>query len=120
MEERSDIMMVIGSLGFGNLTLDPGNLLMWGLAALLAGWLAGRLVRGHGFGCLGDIVLGLVGALVGLVVLSLLPLHISGTLGFLGTLAVAFFGSLILAAIGRLLGGGRRRVVVVHRPPTNV
>lgn len=108
--------LVVGALGFGNLILAPGNLIMWAIAALLAGWLAGHLVRGHGFGCLGDILLGLVGAVVGLVVLSLLPLHISGTLGFLGTLVVAFFGALILAAIGRLLGGGRRgRVVVVER-----
>lgn len=110
-------MTVLGALGFGNLVLDPGNLLLWGIAALLAGWLAGHLVRGRGFGCLGDILLGLIGAVVGLVVLSVLPLHITGTVGFLGTLAVAFFGSLILAAVGRLLGGGRKRVVVVRQPP---
>lgn len=109
--------VILGALGFGNLVLDPGNLILWAIAALLAGWLAGHLVRGHGFGCLGDILLGLVGAVVGLVILSLLPLHITGTLGFLGTLVVAFFGALILAAIGRLLGGGRRRVVVDRRPP---
>jgi hypothetical protein len=58
-----------------------------------------------------------VGAVVGLFVLSLLPLGISGTLGFLGTLVVAFLGALGLAAIGRLLGGPRRRRVVVQQPP---
>lgn len=102
------MVMVLGALGFGNLVLAPGNLVLWAIAALLAGWLAGQLVHGRGFGCLGDILLGLVGAVVGLVIVSLLPLHLTGTLGFLGTLVVAFVGALILAAIGRLLGGGRR------------
>lgn len=102
---------------FGQLTLDPGSIVGWIVAALLAGWLAGKLVRGHGFGCLGDILLGLIGAVVGLVILSYLPLPITGTQGFFGTLLVAFFGALVLAALGRLIGGGRRRVVVVHRPP---
>lgn len=105
-----------GTLHFGNLTLDPGSLLAWVAAALLAGWLAGKLVRGQGFGCLGDILLGVIGAIVGLVVLSLLPLQISGTLGFLGTLVVAFFGALALALVVRLLGGGQRHVVVIRRP----
>ena len=91
----------------GNLTLQPGNVLAWIVAALLAGWLAGLLVRGHGFGCLGDILLGLVGAVVALFILAYLPVPISGTLGFLGTLIVAFLGAMLLAAIGRLLGGGR-------------
>ncbi|HEX9413761.1 MAG TPA: hypothetical protein VF916_09690, partial [Ktedonobacterales bacterium] len=83
----------IGPLHFGQLTLDPGSLLAWGAAALLAGWLAGKLVRGHGFGCLGDILLGVVGAIVGLVILSVVPLHIEGTQGFFGTLVVAFLGA---------------------------
>ncbi len=102
---------------FGQLSLDPGNILAWVVAALLAGWLAGLLVRGHGFGCLGDILLGLIGAVVGLFILSFVPLSISGTLGFFGTLLVAFLGAFVLALIGRLLGGGRRRKVVVVRTP---
>jgi uncharacterized membrane protein YeaQ/YmgE (transglycosylase-associated protein family) len=107
-----------GTLHFGNLTLDPGNLLAWVAAALLAGWLAGTLTRGHGFGCLGDILLGLIGAIVGLVVLSVLPLHVSGTLGFLGTLVVAFLGALALALVARLFGGGQRRTIVIRRSHT--
>jgi uncharacterized membrane protein YeaQ/YmgE (transglycosylase-associated protein family) len=110
--------LVIDAIHFGQLTLDPGSIVGWIVAALLAGWLAGQLVRGRGFGCLGDILLGLIGAVVGLVILSFVPLPIVGTLGFFGTLVVAFLGALILAAIGRLIGGGRRkRVVVVRTPP---
>jgi uncharacterized membrane protein YeaQ/YmgE (transglycosylase-associated protein family) len=90
------------------LTLDPGGCVSWAIAALVAGWLAGLIVRGRGFGCLGDIVLGLIGAFVGNLILSLLPLTITGTQHFFGTIAVAFFGALILAAIGRLIGGSGR------------
>lgn len=85
--------------------LAPGGWLAWIVAGLLAGWLAGLIVRGRGFGCLGDIILGIVGALVGGFVVSLLPLNLSGVYGFWGTVVVAFFGALILAAIGRLIGG---------------
>lgn len=94
----------------GPVGLAPGGWLAWVVAGLLAGWLAGLLVRGRGFGCLGDIVLGIVGALVGGFVVSLLPLNLNGVYGFWGTVIIAFFGALILALIGRLIGGsGRKR-----------
>jgi uncharacterized membrane protein YeaQ/YmgE (transglycosylase-associated protein family) len=109
-------MIDTGSITFGRLTLDPGGIVLWILASLLAGWLAGKIVRGQGYGCLGDILLGLLGAFVGVFVLSFVPLPISGTLAFWGTVLVAFLGALILAAIGRLIGG-RRRIVIVRQPP---
>lgn len=96
-------------MAFGNVTLDPGGCISWVVAALIAGWLAGLIVRGRGFGCLGDIVLGFIGAVVGLIILSLLPISFVGSLHLLGTIAVAFLGALILAAIGRLIGGSGRR-----------
>ncbi len=108
-------MLGTTTVTFGRLTLDPGGIVLWIVASLLAGWLAGKLVRGHGYGCLGDILLGLLGAFVGIVVLSFVPLPISGTLAFWGTVLVAFLGALILAAIGRLIGGRRR--IVVRKPP---
>ena len=103
------------ALSIGPVSLDAGNWLGWLVAALLAGWLAGLLVRGRGFGCLGDIVLGLVGAFVGLYILSVLPVHTPTNLHFLGTVTVAFLGSLILAGIGRLIGGRRRHYPDWHR-----
>lgn len=98
----------------GGLALNPGGCLAWVVAGLIAGWLAGLVTRGHGFGCLGDIVLGLVGAFVGLLLLGLYDslahtVVFSGQFGFIGTTLVAFFGALVLAFIGRLIGGGRRR-----------
>jgi uncharacterized membrane protein YeaQ/YmgE (transglycosylase-associated protein family) len=92
----------------GSISLDPGGIFLWIVAGLIAGWLAGHVVRGRGFGCLGDILLGVIGAFVGEFALSLLPLSVSGTFGFWGTLVVAFLGALLLAAIGRLIGGGNR------------
>lgn len=104
------IWLAIGAVGarMQQITLDPGNIFGWIVAGLLAGWLAGHLVRGRGFGCLGDILLGVVGAFVGAFVLSLLPITLPSTMGFWGTLIVAFIGALLLAAIGRLIGGSRR------------
>ena len=98
----------------GGLQLDPGGCLAWVAAGLIAGWLAGLLTRGHGFGCLGDIVLGLLGAFVGLFLLGVYDsitnsVAFSGQFGFIGTTVVAFLGALVLAFIGRLIGGGRRR-----------
>ncbi len=90
------------------IALNPGGIFSWILAGLLAGWLAGMVVRGRGFGCLGDILLGVIGAFLGAFVLSLLPIGVSGVFGFFETLVVAFLGALALAAIGRLIGGSRR------------
>lgn len=94
------------------ITLAPGNILAWVIAGLIAGWLAGLLVRGRGYGCLGDIVLGVLGAFIGAFVLSVVPLPfaLSNQYHFAGTVVIAFLGALILAAIGRLIGGsGTRR-----------
>ena len=96
------------SMSFGSIQLNPGGCLAWVLAALIAGWVAGLLTRGHGFGCLGDIALGLIGAFIGLLVLDLVNVPISGPQGFLGTILVSFIGSFLLALVGRLIGGPSR------------
>ncbi len=99
------------ALTVGSVTLDPGGLIGWIVVGLLAGWLAGHLTRGRGFGCLGDILLGIVGGLIGGYVLSAV-FHQAGALGFWETLLTAFVGAFVLAIIGRLLfGGGHSRRV---------
>jgi uncharacterized membrane protein YeaQ/YmgE (transglycosylase-associated protein family) len=96
---------------FGNITLHPGGIISWIVAGLIAGWLAGLIVRGHGFGCLGNIAVGLLGAIVGIVIVSLLPLHgrADGIYGFGGTVVFAFIGAFLVTALGRLIGGSNRR-----------
>ena len=88
--------------------LEPGNVLAWLLVGLIAGALAGRVVEGRGLGCVGDIVVGVVGAVLGGLIVGQLGLF-SGTAGFLETLVVAFFGAVVFLALVRLVTRSRRR-----------
>jgi uncharacterized membrane protein YeaQ/YmgE (transglycosylase-associated protein family) len=85
------------------MTLDPGGIIAWLVVGLIAGWLAGVLMKGGGYGVVGDIVVGLIGAFVGGIVFSLITG--GGTAGFWGSIAVAFVGAVILIAIVRALPG---------------
>ena len=76
----------------------------WLIIGLLAGWLSGELIRGKGFGCLGDTLLGLIGAVLGGWLFSLLHIR---AYGFLGGLAAATVGAVLLVAVARGLAGGR-------------
>ncbi len=75
----------------------------WIVVGLLAGWIAGTLTRGRGFGCLVNILLGLIGAVVGGWIFTRLGIS---ALGFFGSLAAATFGAILLVGIARLFGGG--------------
>jgi len=85
------------------MTLDPGGIIAWLVVGLVAGWLAGMVMKGGGYGIVGDIVIGIVGAFVGGFVFSLITG--GGTAGFWGSIAVAFVGAVILIAIVRALPG---------------
>jgi uncharacterized membrane protein YeaQ/YmgE (transglycosylase-associated protein family) len=87
--------------------LEPGGLFSWLIVGLIAGALAGRVVEGRGLGCVGDIVVGIVGAVLGGLIVGQLGLF-SGTAGFLGTLVVAFFGAVVFLAVVRLVTRSRR------------
>jgi uncharacterized membrane protein YeaQ/YmgE (transglycosylase-associated protein family) len=75
----------------------------WIIIGLLAGWIAGHLTRGRGFGCLVDVILGLIGAVIGGWIFTRLGIT---TLGFWGSLAAATLGAIVLVAIARLFAGG--------------
>ncbi|HEX7263497.1 MAG TPA: GlsB/YeaQ/YmgE family stress response membrane protein, partial [Candidatus Dormibacteraeota bacterium] len=45
--------------------LAPGGIVAWIIVGLIAGWLASLVSRGHGFGLIGDLIVGLIGALIG-------------------------------------------------------
>jgi len=85
------------------MVLDPGGIIAWIVVGLVAGWLAGVVMKGGGFGVVGDIVVGLIGALVGGFVFSLITG--GGSAGFWGSILVAFVGAVILIAIIRALPG---------------
>ena len=71
------------------------------LIGLVAGWLAGLLVKGGGFGVVGDIVVGVLGALVGGFLFSALGLSSGGSL--VGAIIVATIGAIVLIAIVRMV-----------------
>jgi uncharacterized membrane protein YeaQ/YmgE (transglycosylase-associated protein family) len=70
------------------------------LIGILAGWLAGKIMRGHGFGVLIDLFLGIVGSVLGGFLFGLLGLHAGG---LIGQLVVATAGAAFLLYLARLL-----------------
>ena len=98
-----------GERAFGSLMQNVGidlqahrGLIGWLIIELLAGWLSGEVVRGRGFGCLGNTLLGLIGAVVGGWLFE--RLHIS-TFGFIGSLAAATVGAVVLVTLARAISG---------------
>lgn len=85
-----------------HVVLSPGNILAWLIVGLIAGALAGLLTRGRGYGCLGDIVVGLVGSVLGgLLVGSFV--HGSRVFHFVGTTLVALLSAVVLILVLRLI-----------------
>jgi len=76
------------------------NLLVLLLVGLIAGWLTGKVMRGTGFGVIGDIIIGLLGAVIGSWLFGRLGVFPSG---MIGSIIVAFIGAVILVAVVRLL-----------------
>ena len=100
--------MTLATLILADINLSLSNVLWWLLVGLIAGFLASRVMRGGGYGLIGDIVVGLIGAFLGGWLAGLLGL---GSFGLIGTIVVAFIGACILLAILRAVsrGGWRRR-----------
>ena len=71
------------------------------IVGLVAGWLAGVLVKGGGYGLVGDMVVGILGALLGGYLFGSLGGAVGG--GLLGSIVVATLGAIILIAILRLI-----------------
>ena len=87
------------------------NVLTWIVVGMIAGWLAGVAMKGGGFGIIGDIIVGVVGALLGGFLASKMLNIADPVSGFnLETILVAFLGSVLVIFILRLLTGRRIRV----------
>jgi uncharacterized membrane protein YeaQ/YmgE (transglycosylase-associated protein family) len=71
------------------------------LIGLAAGWLAGQVMKGGGFGVLGDIVVGVIGALLGGFLFRTFGVSAGG--GLLGSLIVATIGAIVLLLVLRLI-----------------
>jgi uncharacterized membrane protein YeaQ/YmgE (transglycosylase-associated protein family) len=75
------------------------------LVGLVAGWLAGAIMKGGGYGLVGDLVVGVLGALIGGSLFQRLGVSEGG--GLLGAIAVATVGAVILVVILRLINQNR-------------
>jgi len=89
-----------------SLNLQPGNWLLWILVGLISGAVAARVVAGRGFGCVADILVGIAGAFIGGFLLATF-FGANTTVGFWGSIVVAFIGAAVLLAALKLLSGGR-------------
>jgi len=77
------------------------GILAWIVVGLIAGWLAGQVMKGGGYGMVADIILGLLGGVLGGWIFE--KLGVSTGDGMVGSIIVAFIGAVILVGITRLL-----------------
>ena len=76
------------------------NILIWIISGIIAGWIAGLLVRGRGFGLIGDLIIGLLGGLIGGWLAGLMGIQASS---WITQILVAALGGVVLVAIIRLV-----------------
>jgi len=81
--------------------MDAQSLIIWLIVGAIAGWLAGMVVKGGGFGLIGDIIVGIVGALIAGWLLPQLGIVIGG--GIVSAIIDAFIGAVILLIVLRLI-----------------
>ncbi|HLG76732.1 MAG TPA: GlsB/YeaQ/YmgE family stress response membrane protein [Ktedonobacteraceae bacterium] len=96
--------MAVASLILADISLMA--VVWWLIVGLIAGALASAVMRGGGYGIVGDIVVGLIGAFIGGFLASLLGVSSSN---ILVTILIAFIGACILIALLRLISGGTSR-----------
>ncbi len=76
------------------------NVLIWIISGVIAGWLAGLIVRGQGFGLVGNLIVGLLGGLIGGWLFGLLGLQATG---WIGDVLSAATGGVVLVIVVRTL-----------------
>jgi len=81
--------------------MDAQTLILFLIVGAIAGWLAGQIMKGSGFGLVGDIIIGIVGAFIAGVLLPKLGIHIGG--GIVAAIINAVIGACILLFVVRLV-----------------
>jgi len=83
-------------------------ILSWIVVGLIAGFLAGVVVKGGGYGCIGDIVVGVIGGVLGGFIASYF-FHVGDPMSGINlrSILIAFAGALLLLFLLRLIGGRR-------------
>jgi uncharacterized membrane protein YeaQ/YmgE (transglycosylase-associated protein family) len=77
------------------------GIIAWLIIGIVAGWLAGKIVEGAGFGLIVDIIVGIVGAFIGGWLAGVLGINIGG--GLISSIIVAVIGAVILLVVLRLI-----------------
>ena len=81
--------------------MGPQSIIVWLIVGAIAGWLAGMVVKGGGFGLIGDIVVGIIGAVIAGWLLPFLGINLGS--GIITAVIDAFIGAVILLVILRLI-----------------
>ena len=84
------------------------GIIAWIIIGVIAGWATGKLMKGSGFGFIMDMVVGLIGALVGGFISEHLGFGSTGQHGMIGSIIIAVIGAVVLTIILRLITGNRR------------
>src|SRR5579859_3058010 len=99
-------MLIAAEPGESAVHLSNESLLVILFVGLVAGWLAGKIVRGTGFGLIGDLLVGIAGALVASLLFPKLGIHLGS--GLVSEIIYSAIGAVILLLIVRLVRGGGR------------
>ena len=81
--------------------MGPQSIIAWLIVGAIAGWLAGKVVRGGGFGLIGDIVIGIIGAVIAGWLFPFLGIHLG--YGMVAAIIDSFIGAVILLVVLRLI-----------------
>ena len=91
--------------------MDGHGIIAWIVIGIIAGFITGKLMQGSGYGMFMDMVIGLIGAVVGGFLATHLGLAGPGQSGMLMTILIAVVGAVILTVLLRLVTGGRVRQI---------
>lgn len=89
---------------FAQIAFNPTGFVTWIVIGLVAGFLAGKIMKGSGYGILGDIVVGLIGSVVGGFVAGL---FFVGSTGLLGSIVISVIGACLFIFLLRVISGRR-------------
>ena len=81
--------------------MNVHGIIAWLIIGVVAGWLAGMLVKGGGFGLIGDIVVGVIGAFIGGWLAGVLHIHIGS--GLISSIITATVGAVLLIFVLRMV-----------------
>ena len=84
------------------------GIIAWIIIGIVAGFLTGKIMKGSGYGAFMDMIVGLVGALIGGFIFSHLGMGSTGEHGMIGSIAIAVIGAIVLTLIVRLISGNRK------------